>query len=270
MTNVQMQNINEQTASPVDTLNSISSHPDSLIPFGQILTQPGAPSSTYAAGRSVLKILSESLTAIRLADDACRTPHIGGRQELSGPNRAPRWSLNPDLQDNFVRDLDQSFGRCAKSLDTNRAAIVASAENLSKEVDSLLADPAKDRASRALESESVRHAIRNLPAEKRLSAVSDLIRDHAFTECASILNSPPISSGLNRQQMGILKPLAEQVFAPDKAAQRDAAFGVLRAVDAAAADFVGRFKGYTPKPNPRAADAATARLESLRTGTIKK
>jgi hypothetical protein len=268
--NEQQINIDQQTASPIDTQNSIAFHPDALIPFGPTLTTKGAPSSTYAAGRATLKILSESLTAIRLADDAVRVPHVGGRQELSGPNRAPRWSIDPSLHDGFVKALDQSFGRCSKSLDPNRAAIVASAENLSKEIDAQLSDPARDRASRALESESVRAAVRAAKPEGRLGLVSEWIRDRAFTEVASVLNSPPVSSGFTRAQVDILRPLAEQAFVPDKAAQRDAARAVLSAVDSAAADFVARFKGYTPRTNPTAKNAATARLEALRTGTVKK
>lgn len=259
-----LKNIESATTAPVATDLGMLHQPDSLTNYGPTLVDGGA-SQVYSAARDILQTFNNTLTRMNEANALVRAPHAGARQEIRDGGGATQYGVNPELHDDFVKSLDSGLSRAGQVLDKNRAVIADSLNAMETEIAAKLRDPAANTVSRSQEASEVRQHIKSLKKEDRMGAVSALINEQDHVSVAAIINAPPLTVGLDRKQLSILRSLAETKLLPDQVARRAAALAVLDHVDRAAADVAKRYKALYPKTNPKSVQSVAHALEKLRT-----
>jgi hypothetical protein len=257
--------IEEQTAMPADTSLGLLFNPGSLEPVGATLVQ-GGHAPVYSAGRQALRAFAQTLTAIKEADAAVRTPNGPAHpRELPRGGGAARFQIDPTKVADFGKGLQAAFDRAGAQFEKHRTVVADSLNATASEIAGKLRDPDRNSVSRAAEAAEVRAIVRNA-GDKRMGFVADLINQGDIVSTAAILNSPLPTTGLKTAELEVLRSLAEQKFCPELSARREATASVLTTLDSASVEFVKRYKQFVPPPTVATAQTVNSALEKLRTG----
>lgn len=255
----------------------ISVHPGVLTPVSDTLTgekASGTPGpSAYAAGTEALGAIYTWLGAVQDADEALqasaepamRRQRPDGRSEYLGALRIADGRLRsyPDRIEEFQDAVHTSWERVALTVDRRTKELDGYLDTLDKQVAHALTDPnAKTAEGIALAGE-IRGHIKALPEKNRFAFVSEAIASGDLPTVSAAINGPAFLSGMKPDDLGKLRILAANKFAPTAYAQRGAVQKVKDAIGVASTHLMARHaKALSMAETPRA--NANKKLNALK------
>jgi hypothetical protein len=174
----------------------------------------------------------------------------------------------PEARKDAVREaMSIAFGRGSKHLANAEKAIADSEAALQSAMDSRTVNPRRNETAVATIAAQIRtHMQKTLksPAD-RMEFMSKAIEDGDMEIATAVLNASPFISGLDRQQMGMLKDQAERKFSPAEYKDREGLRAMREKLSGAGSHYLQRLNEIMPRPNLREAEGARA-IQKLRTG----
>jgi hypothetical protein len=166
-----------------------------------------------------------------------------------------------DKRPALANAMGQRFESAAKTVDRSIGAIKESLGALEKATDSKLLNPRRNEVSVAQAASEIRAYVKGFPnAAERMAFLNDQIKDGNHEVASAVLQTTGWVSGLTPKELGIVRTLAEEKFAPREMAQRDAARKALDTVMQAGGNFVREYHKMIPRIVPDKGTDAVRRL----------
>src|SRR5947209_8707276 len=121
-TNPKLDAIHQETATPLSAKVSLSLHPESLLPHGVPLLEHDSPlaETVYKAGRTAMKGLYSTLLDMESAVTALSVPT---NIAMNSGGKVLRSEVPPERRPELHAALADSFARCARTFEANRATV---------------------------------------------------------------------------------------------------------------------------------------------------
>lgn len=249
--------INASTATPATSALSIDAHPSSIEALGIALTADDGPESmTYAAGRHALRELTMAASEMDAANVAARQKHGVGTFVVHG--RTSTKALPPEEARALAAAMQTRFDRAAKHFDANLGAVSQTVDALGKRIDSTLATTQRDAMAASIASD-----LRALARSQKqpLAYVLGAIAEDDIDTVRAVLNAPPRLSGLNKDDVALIREKAAQRFASADFGKLAAAKNLHAHLTRASESFVKQYMKMRPSAPD---DAATKARDKLR------
>jgi hypothetical protein len=237
--------INAAVTTPINGSVSPSLHPNSLIPFGEVLAADDAPStaSAYRAGCSALATMYATTSDIIAADAATRS-QFGFSLAVDG--RKIQVAVPEDKKQQLAADMGARFAAVAKGVDQHFHTVNETIDRLTSSIDRALTNPKRNETGVAAAASDIRKFIAALSDEKRMNFLHAAVAADDHEVVTAVLGTSGFVSGLPRESVAVLRNLASQKFAPREHAQLDAAQKLRDHLTVASRVFVQKFKELTP------------------------
>lgn len=255
----------EPVAPVADIRAGLACHPQSLEPLRAALTTRNGPQAEgYKAAVSAFETVHQSMGDMARAVDAVSAPNAANR--ILGPKGTTHFVVPEDQKESLRVAIAASFDRGARKLADANLTIDKAEAQIQNSINNRLSNPKRNEVSESAVASEIRSLVKGLatPAD-RMSWVAKQAKDGDLQAVAAVLSAHPAVSGLDREQMRIIRDLAEQDMAPAEVAEREG----LRALRVRLADasnhYLGRMTTMLPVPNLKSAESARA-IKKLATG----
>jgi hypothetical protein len=242
----------------------LACHPGNLEPFTKLLVTPAAKVALESATKA-LTAVHESLSDMHRATDSL-TPRPEDRTVV-GPKNTVVYVI-PEARKDAVREaMSISFGRGSTHLANAEKAIADSEAALQSTMDSRTVNTRRNETAVATIAAQIRDHLKNTlkgPSD-RIEFVSKAIEEGDMEIVTAVLNASPFISGLDRQQMSMIRDQAERKFSPAEYKDREGLRAMSGKLGAAGTHYLQRLNELLPRPNLREAEGARA-VQKLRTG----
>ncbi len=254
-----IQQLNERTAIPRERLRGSvpqSLHPDQLLDAAEAcVDSPDASVSIngYAAGRSAMKLMLESLVDIEDAVAAATIVRPIPGQHLAPGNKPQLERVVAAEHAPAVRGaMATAADRTAKGVERHLAAITSAVATVEQQIESKLRNSRADSA----EAADIRRYVNGLPPNERTGWLHSRIAEGDLTVSHAVLGYSSWASGLEPKNAELLREMARQRFAPNEMQMRDALRKVQGKVMTAAKTFASEYaKRLPPVPDVRLGNA---------------
>lgn len=159
----------------------------------------------------------------------------------------------------LAKAAEASFGKAAKLVDAQRAAMLKQKAHLENEVGIKLRAPSSDQKF----ADPARSYIRGLQPSDRVPFMMRIINSGDIATVSAVLEGPAYLSGLDDEQRALVKSTASVRFAKDEATQLKAVEATIKKVEAAAAVFLKKYADLVEASKDPRRDRAAEKLSAL-------
>lgn len=252
-----------------DTAAGIATHPSTLEPLREVLTDPAGDEyarSAFTSAVGALETVSESVSAMVAARRECtstdvRTKHIGVDGQVT-------LGVDPAVVGDLITALNTSFSQGAARIDVAMKAIDQAESSLGQKIQAAITDPHRNEASRVALAQEVRGFLKSMPVGERIGWVMSRIRegdrDVMFATCAGG-SLAAYASGLTPEWQARLLLEAADKFAPAERASMKGLATLREHLTEASARYYASYTKNIPHQAPAVAKSRDA-LKRLKTG----